>query len=244
LPAVTVIIPVYNGEQFLAAAIESVRQQTYKPLEVIIVDDGSTDHSAAIVANYRTAGLGAWLRYLHQANAGPAVARNYGLALAQGEVIAFLDADDLWPANKLQVQVAQLVDEPGLQLVWGHYQTLVLCQTETNARAFVEFAQPALSPLLGSMLIRKNAFDQIGLFDPAFTSSEDVDWIMRVREVGCSLKVMPEVTLFYRLHGQNLTHRKTLVQLKYVQALRQSLVRRRQKGNDLALALPALLPKE
>lgn len=239
LPSISVIIPVYNGERFLAEAIESVLKQDYAPLEILIVDDGSTDGSAAIARSF-----GERVRYVYQANAGPAVARNQGLALAKSDIIAFLDADDLWPAHKLHLQAAQLTSDPAQQLVWGHYQIIAPCPTASAADAFGEFAKPALSPLLGSMLIRKNVFTQVGVFDLTFTSSEDVDWIMRVREAGCAIKVIPAVTLFYRLHGQNLTHHKTLVQLQYVKALRQSLVRRRQMSTDFVPELPTLLPKE
>lgn len=239
LPSVSVIIPVYNGEQFLAAALESVLQQGYAPLEIIVVDDGSTDRSASIACSF-----GEQVRYVYQANAGPAVARNHGVALAKSTIIAFLDADDLWPADKLHLQVAQLTNDPALQIVWGRYQIIVPWQSAIGAREFREFANPALGPLLGSMVIRKDVFDQVGVFDAAFTPSDDVDWIMRVREAGCSLKVISPVTLFYRLHGQNLTHHKTLVQMKHIQALRQSLIRRRQMSAAVAFALPHLLAKD
>jgi len=107
LPLISVIMPVYNGERFLAGALHNVFAQNYHPLEVIVVDDGSTDGSAGIIAAF-----GEQIRYFHQPNAGPAVARNTGLALARGEVIAFLDVDDLWPPGKLHFQMQYLQQNP------------------------------------------------------------------------------------------------------------------------------------
>ena len=97
----SVIMPVYNGAEFLAEAVASIVAQAYQPLEIIVVDDGSTDETATIVQS-----LGGEIRYLYQFNQGPAAARNAGLALAQGDLIAFLDVDDLWPADKLAQQMA------------------------------------------------------------------------------------------------------------------------------------------
>jgi len=116
-PLLSAIVPTYNAAGFLAEAIESIRWQTYQPVEIIVVDDGSTDDTAEVVR-----GLGGEIRYVEQANAGPAAARNRGLELAQGELIAFLDADDRWPRDKLEIQVPRLLGNPELDLVLGRIQ--------------------------------------------------------------------------------------------------------------------------
>ena len=104
--AVSVIIPSYNCEPFLAEAIESVFAQTYRPKEVIVVDDGSTDQTAAIARSYKE------VQYIYQANQGPAIARNNGIATARGDFIAFIDHDDMWLPNKLEVQIEYLLEHP------------------------------------------------------------------------------------------------------------------------------------
>src|SRR5262249_2428536 len=106
---ISCIVPVFNGERYLREALDSILAQTYQPLELIVLDDGSTDGTAALVAGY-----GERIRYLWQANAGEAGARNRGLSIAQGEFVAFLDADDLWHPEKLRRQLARLHDRPEL----------------------------------------------------------------------------------------------------------------------------------
>ena len=106
-PLISCIIAVFNGERFIAAAVDSVLAQTYRPIEVIVVDDGSTDRTAEIVAGY-----GDEVRLVTQEAAGPPATRNLGLAAATGEYLAFLDGDDLWHEEKLARQMACLVTEP------------------------------------------------------------------------------------------------------------------------------------
>jgi|688.fasta_scaffold151183_2 glycosyltransferase involved in cell wall biosynthesis len=235
VPLISVIIPVYNGERFLAGALQNVFAQNYQPLEVIVVDDGSTDGSAAIAATF-----GEQIRYVYQPNAGPAAARNTGLALATSEVIAFLDVDDLWPAGKLHVQVQQLRQNPALQLIWGYTQTV---RGEDAAHAN-SASPPSLLPLVGSLLLRKTLLQQVGTFDPQLRTSEDVDWLLRIREAAIPLQVMRDVTLIYRLHGAGLTHHKAPAALKTLAALKQSLDRRRGQNDGVAPALRPLLVEE
>ena len=117
-PLVSVIVPAYNAARFLPHAVESIRRQDYLPLEIVIVDDGSTDDTAEVARD-----LGSDIRYVYQPNAGPAAARNRGLEQARRELIAFLDADDEWPPDKLRIQVGRLLAEPELDVVTGrtHY---------------------------------------------------------------------------------------------------------------------------
>src|SRR5919112_2696990 len=103
---VSVIVPVYNGERYLAAALQSIFEQDYRPFEVIVVDDGSVDDTAKIARSFQQ------IHYIYQSNQGAAAARNAGVATAQGELIAFLDADDVWVPNKLSVQADYLFRHP------------------------------------------------------------------------------------------------------------------------------------
>jgi glycosyltransferase involved in cell wall biosynthesis len=108
---VSVIIPVYNGERYLAAAIQSVLEQTLPPDEIIVVDDGSTDGTAAIVTGLAGASP-LPIHYIHQQNQGPSAARNRGLRAARSGLVAFLDADDIWDLRKQEIQVAYLAANP------------------------------------------------------------------------------------------------------------------------------------
>lgn len=226
-PLVSVIIPVFNGERFLRDAVQSVLAQKHSPVEIIIVDDGSTDGTATVAGN-----LPGTVRYLHQANQGPAAARNRGIEHAQGSLIAFADADDLWPAGKLKLQLPYLIKDPAIDIVIGRIQQVLLSETRAE-----EIGEPAFSVNLGSAILRRSVFESVGLFDETMRYSEDVDWFMRAREDGAAIVTLDAVTLFYRQHEQNMTRGKSTSELNVLKALKKSLDRRRERTGS-ASALP------
>ena len=232
-PLVSVVIPVFNGEGFLREAVESVLAQKYSPLEIIMVDDGSTDGTADVARS-----LPETVRYLHQTNQGPAAARNRGIERAQGSLIAFADADDLWPEDKLALQLPYLMRDPAAEIVMGRIQQVLL--SETGAE---NFAEPAYSVNLGSAIIRKSVFERVGLFDETMRYSEDVDWFMRAREGGAAIVTIDAVTLLYRQHDQNMTRGKSTSELNVLKALKRSLDRRRE-STGFASALPTFKRSE
>src|SRR5262249_3984793 len=130
-PLISCIVPVFNGECYLRETLESILAQTYQPLELIVVDDGSTDGTAAVAAGY-----GARIRYLWQAHAGALAARNRGLSAAQGEFIAFLDADDLWHHNKLARQIARLRERPAIDLCFTAFQNFWMPELAGEAQRY------------------------------------------------------------------------------------------------------------
>jgi glycosyltransferase involved in cell wall biosynthesis len=231
-PLVSVIIPVFNGERFLRDAVESVLAQEYSPVEIIIVDDGSTDGTEAVAKS-----LPETIRYLHQTNQGPAAARNRGIEHAQGSLIAFADADDLWPEAKLQLQLPYLLEDPAIEIVMGKVQQVALSKTTDGHNQAAEFAEPAFSVNLGSAIIRKSVFERVGLFDETMRYSEDVDWFMRAREGGAAIITIDAVTLLYRQHEQNMTRGKNTSELNVLKALKRSLDRRREQ-TGVASPLP------
>jgi glycosyltransferase involved in cell wall biosynthesis len=231
-PVVSVIIPVFNGDRFLREAVQTVLAQNYSPLEIVIVDDGSTDSTASVVKS-----LGEPVRYLHQTNQGPAAARNRGIEQAQGSLLAFADADDLWPGNKLALQLPYLIEDVAVDIVMGRIQQVLLSETEDGKTQAKEFAEPAFSVNLGSAIIRKSVFERVGLFDETMRYSEDVDWFMRAREAGAAIKTIDAVTLLYRQHEQNMTRGKSASELNVLMALKKSLDRRRATTGSAA-ALP------
>jgi glycosyltransferase involved in cell wall biosynthesis len=235
-PLISVIIPVYNGEAYLAEAVHSILAQGYEPLEIIVVDDGSTDGSAAIAHAF-----GQKIQYVYQANQGPAAARNRGLELAQGSVIGFLDADDLWPEGKLSKQLALWQEEPVRAMVMGYVQLLTSTQESSGRLLFQPSAAPYLSPQVGAMLCKRTLFDEIGSFDTSMRYGEDLDWFMRVREQDVQIGISQEVCLLYRLHSNNITRGKSTAQRNIMAAFKRSLERRRAQSNQTIPTLPPLI---
>ena len=223
-PLVSVVIPVFNGEAFLREAVQSVLDQKYAPIEIIIVDDGSTDGTENVARS-----LPETVRYLHQTNQGPAAARNRGIENAQGSLIAFADADDLWPEGKLELQLPYLIRDSANEIVMGRIQQVGLSV----------LAEPVFSVNLGSAVIRKTVFDRVGLFDESMRYSEDVDWFMRAREAGAAIVTIDAVALLYRQHEENMTRGKSASELNVLKALKRSLDRRREQ-TGVAAALPGL----
>ena len=230
---VSAIIPVYNGERFLADALKSVMGQAHRPLEIIVVDDGSTDRSAEIVGRYPE------IRYIYQDNQGPASARNTGLRAAKGEFLTFLDADDLWSGNKLALQMPCFDADPSLQIAMGHTQLLIRTESTDDGRVlFEEYGLPWLMMQVGSTLFRKEMLDRIGFFTTELQHGEDVDWFLRISEQRIPRKDVPEVTLYYRWHGNNIYRGKSSLGL--AKAIKRSLDRRRRAG----LSEPSSQPRE
>ena len=227
---VSVIIPVFNGERFLAEAIESVLAQDYDPLEIIIIDDGSTDNTPRIAAGYADR-----IRYVRQKNGGPAAARNTGLLHSHGGAVSFLDADDLWTPGKLMSQVANLSERASVDIVLGHLQRIKWAR----AQEFECHGTPELSLNLGASLIRRQAFDVVGTFDESLRLADDWDWYMRARELGLSILVQQDVVLFYRRHEDNLTNQRDEGDRFTVEVFRRSLERRRKRDGE-ASSLPPI----
>src|SRR2546422_627426 len=183
-PLVSVVIPVYNGEQYLADAIQSVLDQTYPNFEAIVVDDGSTDGSAAVAKR-----VGEAIRYVHQANGGVSKARNTGIAAARGTYLAFLDQDDLWLPDKLAAQVAYLDSHPEIGAVY--------CQCEVKGNGWLHsdlyYAEPVKDDLVGVMsgpcllmtttMFRRELLQKIGGFSEAIIGAggEDMDLTLRLK---------------------------------------------------------------
>ena len=222
---VSVITPVYNAASFLPRAIASIRKQSYDPLEIIVVDDGSTDGSSEIARN-----LPGISQYVYQKNAGPSAARNRGLELARGEFIAFLDADDEWPLGKLDLQLRRLGAEPQLEVVLRRIQYISLPGGEEVDIAFETEDRTLTHVHLGSGVYRRSVFDRVGRFDESLRYSEDVDWFMRAREEDISMVILENVTLLYQLHAGNMTRQMTSDRSNLATVMRLSLERRRRRG--------------
>ena len=213
---VSCIVPVYNGERYLAESIDSILAQTYRPVEVIVVDDGSTDRSGEVARSY-----GEPVRCVRQANAGPAAALNRGIEEASGELLAFLAADDLWAKDKLGRQIDVLASNPELGLCVTHIQNFWVKELEEEAKQFAghRIAQPIPGYLCVTMLAWSEVFRQVGIFNADLPHGNDLDWFSRAREAGVKMEMLSDVLVHRRLHENNrsreraATSRDTILQL-------------------------------
>lgn len=225
LPLISCIVPVFNGERYLGEALESILKQTYQSLEIIVVDDGSTDGTAAVIDRYAEQ-----VRFLRQPNAGTAAARNLGLNAANGEFIAFLDADDLWHPEKLERQTARFQTRPELDYCVAHVQNFWVPELIEEERRFrdhrISKALPGYST--GTLLVRRALFDTVGQFNPAIKHADDTEWFLRASEHGAAMELLPDVLLYRRLHQTNLSRlRASNSRDQYLQILKTALDRRR-----------------
>lgn len=229
-PLVSVIIPVYNYGRYLAEAVESVLNQTYQHLEIIVVDDGSTDETAEVARSFADRGV----RYCHQVNTGIGPARNIGVELAQGEFLAFLDADDRWPPKKLERQLRAFESDPTLEMVFGQAAQLQNGPEWESGIKNQELAPASMVPgmVAGTMLIKIDAFSRVGNFQGDWKVGEFIDWYARAVELQIRSLVLPDLMLWRRIHDSNQGVRERQSMSDYARVLKASLDRRRASGKN------------
>ena len=232
-PLVSVIIAVYNGEKYLSEAIESVLAQSYiesasTRIELIIIDDGSRDQTALIAEKYSSK-----IRYVYQPNQGQPTAINLGISLANGEYIAFLDADDLYLPDKIALQVELLRDEPQIDAVYGHVQQFISPELPLEIRGKWR-CPPEIAPgfLAGAGLFRRELFERVGVFAAQRNIGSFIDWYMRATEKGVKNKLIENLVMRRRIHGNNIGVSSLNPRLEYLKIVKAALERRRL--NELA----------
>jgi hypothetical protein len=208
MPRVSIIIPTYNNARFISETLESVLAQTFQDFEILVVDDGSTDHTQPLIsAKFPT------IHYLYQENRGVSAARNMGIRCSKGEYIAFLDGDDTISPEKLKIQVQYLDSHPDVGLVYSAWETMDINGSKT-ARAvrlgkegilLKEILLREVFFIVGSTLIRRSVLDQTGFFDETLLASEDVDLYIRMAYAGVRLGYIDELLFQYRVHPSSLT---------------------------------------
>lgn len=223
-PLVSVIIPVYNAGRYLAEAVESILVQTYRPIEIIIVDDGSTDDSAEVAKSF-----GSSVHYYFQANAGAGAARNRGVDLSQGAFLSFLDADDLWVADKLSRQMSIFADDPDLSMVFGHVQQFYSPDLDEEERKKINLPPETMPGYhAGTMILKRDAFFHVGPFE-SWQMGEFIDWHVKAMEKKLKSFMLPDTVMKRRIHANNMTIRERGNQTDYVRILKAALDRRREK---------------
>ncbi|HZQ07510.1 MAG TPA: glycosyltransferase family A protein [Anaerolineae bacterium] len=219
---ISVIVPVYNGANYLAEALESAQQQTYAPLELIVIDDGSTD------ASFEMAGRLAAVRRVQQAHSGISAARNRGIELARGDFFAFLDADDVWLAEKLTLQMRALEANPDLGMVFGHVQEFLspeLPAEIANTLRCEPESKPGVIP--STLLVRREAFQRIGAFETQWDVGEFASWMLHASEARVAWSILPDLVARRRIHTANNGIRQRHAFNQYARLIKASLDRRR-----------------
>jgi glycosyltransferase involved in cell wall biosynthesis len=216
---VSVIIPVYNCEKYLAAAIESVLTQTYQNTEIIVVDDGSTDNSAEVAKSF-----GSSVRYYFHHNRGLGVTRNRGMELIKGDFFAFLDADDIWLENKLIHQLEVFQNNPEVDLVFGLAQQFISPELDEVTKSTIDCPSQAMSGYIPSALLgTKNAWMRVGEFETNWKLGEFIDWYAKAMELGLKIYMLPEIVFKRRLHKTNMGIRERQHRVDYIRILKASL---------------------
>jgi glycosyltransferase involved in cell wall biosynthesis len=222
-PLVSVMIGVYDGAPYLGEAIESVLGQDYEPVELIVVDDGSTDGSGDVARGFPG------VHVVRQENAGNGAARNRAVEEASGELYAFLDADDRFTPGKLRLQKAVLDADPELDMVFGHVREFLSPELDEATRAGLR--PPAAEPMPWTapnlMLIRRESFHRVGPFATDVRVGVTVDWFARASEAGLRYRILPEVVLERRVHTQNNGLRERDSRTQYLEVIRRAMERRR-----------------
>ncbi|MEA5619904.1 glycosyltransferase [Cronbergia sp. UHCC 0137] len=220
---ISVIVVVQNGQCYLSKAIESIIKQTHQADEILVVDGHSTDNTGNIAKSYPN------VRYINQQGKGLANARNTGIDNATGELIAFLDHDDYWTLDKLEVQIRAFTNSPNIQYSYANLKLFLEsgCKLPNRFKC-QQFPEYQVGRTPGTLLVRKSLFAQIGNFNPNFIIGCDVDWFARAKDDQISAAYIPQVLLHKRVHTNNLSANVRTNQEEIMQILKQSLQRQRQ----------------
>ncbi len=223
-PIVTAAIPVRNGEAYLAEAIESVLAQERPCDQVIVVDNGSTDGSAAIARRYAPA-----VQLVAEPRPGIGIARNAALRAARGSHIAFLDADDVWEPGKTGLQLAALRADPELAIVFGHVRQFVSPELSPERSAALSVpAEPQPGLYIGAMLALRGAVEAIGPWPEDLEVSDGLTFLLRMHELGIANAMLAETVTRRRLHGANHSLDNRGERGEFARLLKRSIDRRRE----------------
>lgn len=216
-PKVSVIIPTYNTAKYLEQAILSVVKQEFnESCEIIVIDDGSTDATRQVVEKLQQE---TQIRYFYQNNRGISSARNVGMQNAKGELVAFIDADDIWLSNKLCVQVKYLDEHPDTQMVFSLAQNTYDPTSEGSPFPII----PAHIPL--NCIFRRELIKLVGLFDESISLGEFADWYARAVDAKVKVYCVPKLLVKRRIHGNNVGITRKQNQYEYVRILKRKLDR-------------------
>lgn len=222
-PLVSIIMIVKNGERFIRQALDSIMAQSYRPFEIILVDGNSQDKTLEIAAEYNP------IRILQQVGTGVSDGYNTGIRAATADFVAFLSHDDLWTPDKLTVQMNYLIGHPEIMFT-NCLRTFFLEPgsgiPEGFRRHLLVGEHPAM--IMESLVARKTVFDQVGYFNIALRTAEDVDWYSRATDLKIPSIMLPQVLLRKRIHDRNISMDVDKNNQNLLVALRASVVRKKE----------------
>jgi glycosyltransferase involved in cell wall biosynthesis len=223
---VSVVMPAFDEERFIGEAVASVLAQTYRSFELVVVDDGSSDQTAAIAAGFDG------VRVLRRASTGgPAAARNAGLAEARGEYWTIFDADDVMPPERLALGVASLEANPSIGLVLGLTEAFVTPGEPRPSHWNPAWDAGPFRACAGTMLARREVFDLVGPYDERLPVSADVEWLARAKDASVRAARIDAVCLCRRIHAGSRSSDHGQINTVLLRVLRESVHRRR--GSDV-----------
>jgi len=233
-PLVSVIISTFNAAQYLSEALGSLRQQTYRAWEVIVIDDGSTDQTVEVATSFPEVKM---IRL--EKNLGPGNARNIGVQNSSGEILSFLDGDDIWTPEKLERQVGYLLEHPETGFVFAMQKfffepgAVVPSYIPGKLRNELHIAYGT-----GALAVWRSVFDHVGPFESRFSFvASDAEWFFRAQDMKVAHAVVPELCLLRRIHGTNVSHLKIQECHRLrMEMLKMSIDRKKQMANKLKSA--------
>ena len=226
-PDISVVIPVHNGERYLAESIRSVLDQGHAALELLVIDNASTDTTADVAGAFPS------IRYFHLPDKGVCKALNYGLERCRGAFLGFLDADDLWSPGRLAVQLEVFASNPALEMVFGHVEQFISPELDESVKATLSIRDKRLpGRYRGSLLIRTESFWRVGPFDPSVDYGEFIDWYMRAEEQKVREVMLPDVLALRRIHGANVGYTDRHKRVEFARVLKRGLDRRRRLSEE------------
>ncbi len=226
-PLVSIIIPAYNQGKYIHKALSSIFTDSYSPKEVIVVNDGSTDNTAEIVAAFPN------IQYIYQKNQGVSVSRNTGINASKGAFIAFLDSDDIWIPGRLKYSIEYFLNHPDIEYVLGKQQMFLEkgCTKPQHIKPeWLERPQSASNP--GVLMTKRVCFEKIGLFNPDYVSGEDTEWLLRANEANIKMARISLTVINRRIHNTNLSvNSVSNLKSTVFKMMRESI--RRQKNKEI-----------
>lgn len=233
MPEVSVVIPAYNAEKYIAEAIDSVLAQSFSDYEIIAVDDGSTDRTAAIIKSYPE------VKYVFQEHTGISAARNRAINDAGGRYIAFLDADDLWKKDKLEKQVTYLNEHRDIMVLYSRFRNFTDIDEKDLSLRQQETLKIEDIDHLTTALVRKEFFNTVGLFSTGLEYAEDTEWTLRVKlKYQKESETLEDCLYLRRIHDSNITlsHDDTNLSQFLIMAARVAMrYRRREKDESISI---------
>ena len=223
----SIIVPAYNASTFLAQAIESALRQDFKLVELIVVNDGSTDDTLIVAKSF-----GSQLKLLDVRHEGLAASRNRGMAVASGQFFLHLDADDLLLPGAITTLIRYFFDNEAIDIVAGQLQCFISTEiARDHAGRFASSAEPQRGHLSGVSMVRADAFRTFGYLDPSYEPAADLEWWLRAMEMGVRTFMVDDVVLHRRIHGKNtsIVHGDKLGRIS-LRLVREALARKRAKS--------------